>query len=141
MHLFRKNVMGTDEGKNDRLEYSHARRKLAVALELLNREAPRSNYLDNSIVTGRDARIYRDLLLRHGEQVFGPKLLDIACSALGSQRKLSFLQVGANDGITNDPIHQLVRVFGETVVLIEPISDIIPELKKELPRFFRKSDC
>lgn len=39
-------------------------------------------------------------------------------------RPLTFLQVGANDGVANDPLHETVRAAGWTGVAVEPVPSI-----------------
>jgi FkbM family methyltransferase len=39
------------------------------------------------------------------------------------KRDVFFLQIGANDGITNDPLHKFVTEFGWSGVLVEPMPD------------------
>lgn len=43
-------------------------------------------------------------------------------------RPLTFLQIGSNDGVTNDPIHQVVRACGWTGVLVEPVPQLFERL-------------
>ena len=47
--------------------------------------------------------------------------------AIRSSRPLQFVQIGANDGVVHDPIHQVVEAGGWSGVLVEP-----------LPMFFEK---
>lgn len=47
--------------------------------------------------------------------------------AIRSARPLKFVQIGANDGVIGDPIHQVVKTCGWSGVLVEP-----------LPVFFEK---
>jgi FkbM family methyltransferase len=48
---------------------------------------------------------------------------------------LTVVQVGANDGITNDPVHGLFAQFASTVVLIEPQPELIPRLRANYANF------
>ena len=43
-------------------------------------------------------------------------------------RPLRFLQIGSNDGVVHDPIHQVVRTCGWTGVLVEPLPDLFEQL-------------
>ena len=43
-------------------------------------------------------------------------------------RPLRFVQIGSNDGVLHDPIHQVVRACGWTGVLVEPLSDLFGQL-------------
>ncbi|SAK41064.1 hypothetical protein AWB75_00278 [Caballeronia catudaia] len=44
-------------------------------------------------------------------------------------QKVSFLQVGAMDGKSYDPIHPYVKQFGWTGILVEPLPDMMSQLK------------
>jgi FkbM family methyltransferase len=44
-------------------------------------------------------------------------------------RDVFFLQVGANDGLLDDPIHYLVRVYGWRGILMEPVAYLFDRLK------------
>jgi FkbM family methyltransferase len=41
--------------------------------------------------------------------------------AIRSARPLTFVQIGANDGVVGDPIHQVVETCGWSGVLVEPL--------------------
>jgi FkbM family methyltransferase len=43
-------------------------------------------------------------------------------------RPLRFLQIGSNDGVLHDPIHQVVESCGWTGVLVEPLGDLFDQL-------------
>lgn len=45
-----------------------------------------------------------------------------------SHRPLTFVQVGSNDGISNDPLFDTVRRFGWTGVLVEPLPELFSQL-------------
>lgn len=45
-----------------------------------------------------------------------------------------FLQVGANDGVSNDPIHQFVREYRPAGVLLEPQPDAFERLQSTYPK-------
>ena len=44
-------------------------------------------------------------------------------------RPLRFVQIGSNDGVVHDPIHVVVRTYGWTGVLVEPIPELFEKLK------------
>lgn len=46
-----------------------------------------------------------------------------------NSKKFSFVQIGANDGITGDPIYKFIRRDQWTGVLIEPVSYLFEQLK------------
>jgi FkbM family methyltransferase len=48
-----------------------------------------------------------------------------------AQRKdnVFFVQIGANDGLTGDNLHHLVRRYGWSGILVEPLSDAFSRLK------------
>jgi len=43
-------------------------------------------------------------------------------------RPLRFVQIGSNDGVLHDPIHQVVRACGWRGVLVEPLPDLFAQL-------------
>ena len=43
-------------------------------------------------------------------------------------RPLRFVQIGSNDGVLHDPIHQVVRACGWSGVLVEPLPDLFAKL-------------
>lgn len=61
--------------------------------------------------------------------------LDISIAALGAQRKLNFVQVGANDGKSGDPIHRSVMRYGARALLIEPQPWLIERLRENYAEF------
>lgn len=58
-------------------------------------------------------------------------LLYLACQALHSEKdNIVFVQIGANDGITRDPLRDLIIRFGLSGVLVEPVPRVFSILKK-----------
>ncbi len=58
------------------------------------------------------------------DKKFGLKCIDshFFLSLLARKYKdLHFIQIGANDGVTNDPIHDLVKSYHWKGVLVEPL--------------------
>jgi FkbM family methyltransferase len=47
-----------------------------------------------------------------------------------SKKNIRFVQIGAHDGVKNDPIHPYIRQYGWQGVLVEPIPAIFKELKQ-----------
>jgi len=58
---------------------------------------------------------------------FSPDDLKATLSGLG--RDIFFVQIGAMDGVTHDPIHQFVKSLGWRGVLVEPIPHMNKRLK------------
>ncbi len=57
--------------------------------------------------------------------------LDIVGAGLSARREhVRFVQVGAFDGLSNDPIHDLILQFGWTGVLVEPAPDAFARLRE-----------
>lgn len=76
-----------------------------------------------SVITGlpQDTlRVLHGTLTKHARRAFLASELDIAISALGAMRGLTFVQVGANDGKSGDPIFKHILTYGESALLIEP---------------------
>lgn len=59
------------------------------------------------------------------------KIIKTYSDAISSKKKdFFFIQIGSNDGQTNDPIHKFVKEFGWKGILVEPVSEIFEKLKK-----------
>jgi FkbM family methyltransferase len=63
---------------------------------------------------------------------------DFAVAALGATRPLTFVQVGANDGVTGDPVRDLVLRYGERAILIEPQPGLMDALRSAYATFTGK---
>jgi len=63
-----------------------------------------------------------------------PARLDVLGYVIADLRRtrgpLTFLQVGANDGVRADPLHHLVLTHGLTGVLVEPLPDMFERLQQ-----------
>ena len=58
-------------------------------------------------------------------------MLHLACQVLHSQKgKMYFVQIGANDGITRDPLRDIIIRFGLSGVPVEPVPLAFERLKK-----------
>ena len=57
---------------------------------------------------------------------FNRKLSDLS----RNRKKLFFVQIGANDGYTADPIYNLVKKYGWSGVLVEPVPEYFQKLKQ-----------
>ena len=64
------------------------------------------------------------------------KLEWLMLGVLSSLGKLNIVQIGANDGVINDPIYDFVMQYKEftKVLLIEPLSEVIPYLTNNYSR-------
>ena len=65
------------------------------------------------------------------QQSFAPynlDLLDVILAPVARDPEFFFIQVGANDGRTADPIHHLVRRYGWRGILVEPQPQVFAEL-------------
>jgi len=56
------------------------------------------------------------------------KIIDII-PLYPEKNRMTFIEVGANDGVDNDPIKGWVKQYGWTGVLIEPVSSAFEDLK------------
>lgn len=56
--------------------------------------------------------------------------LPMLLTALSHDRQVYCLQVGANDGVLHDPIHQFIRTYGWKGLLVEPLPDVFAQLKQ-----------
>ena len=57
-------------------------------------------------------------------------LKDVVCRALSEAGPVSFVQVGAHDGVTGDPIHKFVVRHRWSGILIEPVRYLFEKLKR-----------
>jgi FkbM family methyltransferase len=74
-------------------------------------------------------RSYRPpALLRHPDWNFGELLRLVVGCALRTHPNFTFLQVGAFDGRTADPIHPLVEEFGIRGIVVEPQARMLETL-------------
>jgi len=75
-------------------------------------------------------RSYRPpALLRHPEWNFDDPLKLVVAYAMRRRPDFTFLQVGAFDGRTDDPIHPLVREFGIRGIVVEPQVQMLETLR------------
>ena len=56
--------------------------------------------------------------------------LDELISARGSKPGFFFIQIGANDGVTDDVIRPYILKYGWSGILVEPLADVYEKLKK-----------
>lgn len=61
--------------------------------------------------------------------------IDTFSSSLG--RPLSFIQIGGNDGFSNDPVHKFIKRDGWEGVILEPLPDIF---ESALQRLYAKDE-
>jgi len=75
-------------------------------------------------------RSYRPpTLFRHPDWNFDPLLKLAVTYHLRARPDFTFLQVGAFDGLANDPIHPLVRAFGLRGLIVEPQVGVLDRLR------------
>jgi FkbM family methyltransferase len=58
------------------------------------------------------------------------ELEHIIAHALLSHEEFFFIQIGANDGVSNDPIHKFIKRFEWSGILLEPLPEVFAELQK-----------
>jgi FkbM family methyltransferase len=70
-------------------------------------------------------------LTRHVEMPVRPfnVLPYVVAEQLERDPEFFFLEIGANDGVVADPIHELVRRHGLAGLLVEPLPDLFEQLK------------
>ena len=75
-------------------------------------------------------RSYRPpTLFRHPDWNFDHLLKLVVTYHLRARPDFTFLQVGAFDGLANDPIHPLVRAFGLRGLVVEPQVGVLDRLR------------
>jgi FkbM family methyltransferase len=62
-------------------------------------------------------------------------LKSCAFTALSEASPVKFVQVGAHDGVSGDPVHRFVRKYGWTGLLIEPVPYLYAQLRKNYSGF------
>lgn len=81
-------------------------------------------------------RSYRPpALLRHPEWNFESQLELVVAHHLRFRPDFVFLQVGAFDGLTGDPIRPLVETFGLRGIVVEPQRELLDTLKANYARY------
>jgi len=95
-------------------------------------------------MTRKSGRIARDVFLRrlgversyrppalfkNPDWNFAPLLNLVVASYLRVRPDFTFLQIGAFDGIVEDPIHPLVEQFGLRGLVVEPQASVLPTLQ------------
>lgn len=74
-------------------------------------------------------------LRRNAYLAFAPSHLSVALTTLSSTVRLVAVQVGANDGRTGDPVRKLLHAHAKKALLIEPIPELIDDLKQSYESF------
>lgn len=69
-------------------------------------------------------------LIRRRESAYVVQLEDILYRKIASVDSFFFVQIGANDGETVDPIHGAISYFGCRGILVEPQSKLVGRLKE-----------
>lgn len=82
-----------------------------------------------AVVSGRSIREISRIRDKALSPVIELNSLQFAIASMGARGPLEFVQVGANDGKTGDPIYSLVQQYGGRALLIEPQSWLIEELR------------
>lgn len=82
---------------------------------------------------GVAGRFGYDIVRSQARQPCGMSPFDACLRLLANQLdSMNFVQVGANDGVINDPLHQFLRKHADRsrVVFVEPQSALLPVLQK-----------
>lgn len=72
---------------------------------------------------------YKKTLLQKYEGIFLNQLEDIFQFLSTEKETVRFVQVGAMDGVSYDPIHAYIKKFGWQGILVEPLPDMMQRLK------------
>jgi len=111
------------------------RTKAAIALQNLANPGKPGRLATDSGVDEAKVNQFATVLKQNAYLTFLHSHLKTAVSALASQRKLSVVQVGANDGITGDPIRPLILAHAGRALLIEPIPELLTRLREAYAGF------
>ncbi len=103
-----------------------------IAMQLLNPAISRESMVKTTTGLNLDSLKNVELLLKENAyRAFIPELLDVVFSSLASSgEELNVVQVGANDGVEQDPVHALLHYYSSKALLIEPIPQLIPALRE-----------
>ncbi len=89
-------------------------------LQLINGEVTAKEV---SKLTGLNQNLIDKLhtnLVNQAHLVFQPNMLDVCIDTLAINNKLNIIQIGSNDGKTDDPIYKKAIEHGRKILLIEP---------------------
>jgi FkbM family methyltransferase len=73
--------------------------------------------------------------LRQSDRVIDVNFAMLAAHLMLSQPEPYFIGIGANDGITHDPLYPFVRDFGWRGIMVEPIPEAFMALEQNYARF------
>lgn len=104
--------------------------KFTIALEFLRNSKRCSELARTHGLATAQAKAFSVRLRQSGHLAFAPSHLATAVAALAANRKLSVVQVGANDGSSGDPVHKLFHAHARKALLVEPIPELIGALKE-----------
>jgi hypothetical protein len=94
-------------------------------------------------------RLANELLARFGYRLrwYQPKLLadwhrhlelhfqHVAAQFMLKQKDIFFISIGANDGMTREPVYPFIRDHGWNGIMVEPISFVFQKLQENLGHF------
>jgi FkbM family methyltransferase len=111
------------------------RQKASIALEYLSGNISLESLVN---VTGFNASQIKSIssrLKKNSYMTVANSFLDVALSALGSNKDLTVVQVGANDGKEGDPVFSLFQKYAIKALLIEPMPELIKKLQLNYRNF------
>ncbi|GIZ11941.1 FkbM family methyltransferase [Pseudomonas sp. NCCP-436] len=112
--------------------------KARLALKVLAGQAIPAEELEQHRTSQAEVERLAGRLRKWAYRAFQPPALDLAVATLAAAlngRGLSVVQVGANDGVTGDPVHHLIMAYAERVLLIEPQAMLLDKLRSNYSAF------
>lgn len=110
-------------------------KKFNVAIEAIKGRIDKPSLVKLTNISGSEIASYERHLMKNGIQVFAQTPLETAVSALATSGKINIIQIGANDGKSEDPVHDIILNYAKKAVLVEPISDLIHKIENNYKYF------
>lgn len=112
--------------------------KARLALRALAGEVLSAEELAKHKITQEQLTRFAGRLRKWAYRAFQPPALDLAVASLAAASpngKLNVVQVGANNGVTGDPVHELILAHAGRALLVEPQAMLIDSLRSNYAEF------
>jgi len=112
--------------------------KARMALKALASDPISAEVLEKHNTDMAEVQRLAGRLSKWGYRAFQPPMLDMVVATQAAAlhgRKLAVVQVGANDGVTGDPVHDLIFAYAERALLIEPQAQLLDQLRSNYSGF------
>lgn len=112
--------------------------KARFALRALAGESASPEMLDKFSTSEKEIARFAGRLRKWAYRAFQPPALEVAVAALAvatRERGLHIVQIGANDGVTGDPVHELILSYAGRALLVEPQTMLIDRLRSNYAEY------